>query len=117
MRSDLETEPKQCNAKGEIVDYQQLKGPGGSGTTVDTSTGRVGEVSAGISRYSQSPKKVPQEASPFEFLMANLRDPSGYLLMDEKRTGLTKKKFFVANEARAMHSRINLKFPEMENKN
>lgn len=49
--------------------------------------------------------------------MANLRDPNGYLIMDEKRTGLTKKKFFVAKEARAMHSRINLKFPEMENKN
>jgi hypothetical protein len=59
MRSDLETEPKQCNAKGEIVDHQQLKGPGGSGTTVDTSTGGIGEVGAGIGRYSLSPKKVP----------------------------------------------------------
>jgi hypothetical protein len=49
--------------------------------------------------------------------MANLRDPNSYLIMDEKRAGLTKKKFFVAKEARAMHSRINLKFPEMENKN
>jgi hypothetical protein len=49
--------------------------------------------------------------------MANLRDPHGYLIMDEKRAGLTKKKFFVAKEARALQSRINLKFPEMENKN
>ena len=61
MRSDLETEPKQCNARGEIVDHtsQKLKGPGGSGTTVDTSTGGFGDVATGISRYSQSPKKVP----------------------------------------------------------
>ena len=49
--------------------------------------------------------------------MANLRDPNGYLIMDEKKAGLTKKKKFMPKEARAMQTRINLKFPEMENKN
>ena len=60
IRSDLETEPKQCNAaKGEIAADHQLMGPGGSGTTVDTSSGAVNEAVSAKVRYSQlSPKKV-----------------------------------------------------------
>ena len=49
--------------------------------------------------------------------MANLRDAHGYLVIDEKKRGLTKKKRFLPKEARAMQSKINLKFPEMQNQN
>ncbi len=49
--------------------------------------------------------------------MANLRDPTGYLVVDEKKRGLTKKKRFLPKDARGMQTRINLKFPEMQNYN
>lgn len=35
--------------------------------------------------------------------------------MEEKKMGFTKKKRFNLDEARALHTRINLKFPEMIN--
>ncbi len=50
-------------------------------------------------------------------LMLNLRDSNSYLVLEEKKIGLTKKKFFQPIEARAKQSRINLKFPEMVNNN
>ena len=91
-------------------------GPGGSGTTVATSTIQANDLSnGGPGRYSLSPqKKVKSESIPYEFLMANLRDTHGYLVIDKKKRGLTKKKRFLPKEARALQSKINLKFPEMQ---
>ena len=112
---DLEAEPRQYNAKGEIVEHTLIQA--GSGTTVATSTatngGNIEQVTSN-GRYSQSP---PKDSIPYELLMANLRGAHGYLVVDEKKRGLTKKKRFLPKDARAMQSRINLKFPEMQNLN
>lgn len=34
-----------------------------------------------------------------------------YLVLEEKKMGLSKKKLFTKNEARCLQSKINLKFP------
>ena len=52
---------------------------------------------------------------PYEVLMDNLRNTHGFLVMEEKKMGFTKKKLFKLADARAMQTRINLKFPEMTN--
>ncbi len=49
--------------------------------------------------------------------MGTLKDPAGYLIIEEKKRGLTKKKKFMPKDARALQTKINLKFPEMQNNN
>ena len=48
-------------------------------------------------------------------MLNNLRDTNGFLVMEEKKMGFSKKKRFNMADARAMQTRINLKFPEMMN--
>jgi hypothetical protein len=48
-------------------------------------------------------------------MLDKLRDTNGFLILEEKKMGLTKKKMFDLADARAMQTRINLKFPEMIN--
>jgi len=45
--------------------------------------------------------------------MGTLKDPAGFLVLEEKKRGLTKKKKFMPKDARALQTKINLKFPEM----
>ena len=69
--------------------------------------------------YQRSPSKSPMKASPetipYDLMLDKLRDTNGFLLLEEKKMGLSKKKMFDLADARAMQTRINLKFPEMIN--
>ncbi len=69
--------------------------------------------------YQKSPSKSPTKASPetipYDLMLDKLRDTNGFLLLEEKKMGLTKKKMFDLADARALQTRINLKFPEMMN--
>jgi hypothetical protein len=64
---------------------------------------------------SKSPTKASPEAIPYDLMLDKLRDTNGFLLLEEKKMGLTKKKMFELEDARALQTRINLKFPEMIN--
>ncbi len=69
--------------------------------------------------YQKSPSKSPIKTSPdtmpYEMMLDKLRDTNGFLVLEEKKMGLTKKKMFDLADARALQTRINLKFPEMIN--
>lgn len=47
-------------------------------------------------------------------LLAKLRSTQGYLAVEEKKMGFTKKKRFNTKDVRGLQTRINLKFPEMK---
>lgn len=69
--------------------------------------------------YQRSPLKSPTKASPetipYDMMLDKLRDTNGFLVLEEKKMGYTKKKMFDLADARALQTRINLKFPEMIN--
>ena len=64
---------------------------------------------------SKSPTKTSPDAIPYDVMLDKLRDTNGFLVLEEKKMGLTKKKMFELADARALQTRINLKFPEMIN--
>lgn len=64
---------------------------------------------------SRSPAKASPETIPYDLMLDKLRDTNGFLVLEEKKIGYTKKKMFDLADARALQTRINLKFPEMIN--
>ena len=46
--------------------------------------------------------------------VAKLKNNQGYLAVEERKMGLTKKKRFTGEDTRGMQTRVNLKFPEMK---
>jgi hypothetical protein len=69
--------------------------------------------------YKKSPSFSPNKGSPkelaYDAILDNFRNTNGFLLLEEKKMGFTKKKRFNLEDARALQTRINLKFPEMIN--
>jgi len=72
-----------------------------------------------LALYQKSPSKSPINNSPdtvpYDMVLDRLRDTNGFLVIEEKKMGFTKKKRFDLADARALQTRINLKFPEMIN--
>jgi hypothetical protein len=56
--------------------------------------------------YQKSPSKSPTKASPetipYDLILDKFRDTNGFLLLEEKKMGLTKKKMFDLADARAL---------------
>jgi hypothetical protein len=61
-----------------------------------------------------NPSGGSYEELPLDVILAKLRSTQGYMVVEEKKMGLTKKRRFNSKNTRGLQTRINLRFPEMK---